>query len=369
VLQRKILLIVILLACFLVSGGYVFAQPNHEPTFMIPYNVLENGLGGKILQFVTNSEGREQVLTIPVNEILFKLVPKYDEYGRVASISLSKEPKFNYVYNDVGFSGKSKTSAFVYPIFTQAAYSKNGFYDYYNKKCDSKCLTVSIPSNFEGSYSSSIVGSFVLSTLNYSYITDIDIDKNPDILKQYKRIIVLHNEYVTKKEFDAITSHPDTLYLYPNALYAEVKSDYTTNTITLVRGHAYPDNDIRNGFNWLADNSRYEYNVSCDNWTFYTKANKTLLNCYPEYRLIHDSELLKYLQKEDPSNIPYDIGYWLRYPHQPNTIHRLLADFDVSGEHIPEWVANPAIWFLSGKITEAEFSKIMEYLYEIKAFQ
>ena len=65
---------------------------------------------------------------------------------------------------------------------------------------------------------------------------DEDVDKNPDILKQYKRIIVLHNEYVTKKEFDAITSHPDVVFLYPNALYAQVEANYTSNTITLVHG-------------------------------------------------------------------------------------------------------------------------------------
>jgi len=368
-LQRKILLIVILLSGFSISGGLVYAQSNFESIPIIPFDVAENELHLKVLQYVTNSEGREQIVNIPVDEILFKLVPKYDEYGRVTSMFLSKDPKFNDIYKKIGFFTKSTTTAFVYPIFTQAAYSKDGFYDYYNEKCDSKCLTVTIPSNFKGSYSSSIIGSYVLSTLNYSYITDIDIDKNPDILKQYKRIIVLHNEYVTKKEYDAISNHPDTIYLYPNALYAEVKSDYATNTITLVRGHGYPDINIKNAFNRIIDNSRYEYNVSCDNWTFYLRENKTLLNCYPEVRLIHDPELLKYLQKDDPSDIPYDIGYWLRYSHQPETTHGLLADFDVSGEHIPAWVANPAIWFLSGKITEAEFSKIIEYLYEIKAFQ
>jgi hypothetical protein len=54
--------------------------------------------------------------------------------------------------------------------------------------------------------------------------------------KYHDRVIVLPNEYVTKKEFDAIASHPDMIFLYPNALYAEVKTDYASNTITLVRG-------------------------------------------------------------------------------------------------------------------------------------
>jgi hypothetical protein len=225
-------------------------------------------------------------------------------------------------------------------------------------------LTISIPNNFKGTYSSSIVGSYVLSTLNYSYITDVDIDKNPDILKQYKRVIVLHNEYVTKKEFDAITNHPDVVYLYPNALYAEVKSDYTTNTITLVRGHGYPDQDIRNGFGWGSDNSKYEYNVNCDDWTFYTKANKTMLNCYPEYAMLYLPEMLVLLQKADPTELLDDTSNWLRYPNDLNYSRELLLDYDINGTLIPQWVVNPAQWVLNGEINKSEFLGMLDYLYK-----
>ncbi len=363
-MQRKILPIVILLVSFSVSGGIVFAQSNHELIFINSYTVPENELGTKVFQFVTNSEGKKQVLTVPVDEIIFKIIPKYDEYGNMVSVSLSKDPKFNDLYRKAEFSDKSYPAAFVYPIFTQAAYSENGFYDYYNKKCDSKCLTVSIPNNFKGTYSSSVIGSYVLSTLNYSYITDIDIDKNPDILKQYKRIIVLHNEYVTKKEFGAITSHPDVIYFYPNALYAEVKSDYTTNTITLVRGHGYPEPEVRNGFNWRSDNSRYEYNVSCYDWTFYLKGNKTMLNCYPEYKMLYAPEILVLLKNADPTKLLEDTGNWLRYQNDKHYAHSLLADYDVNGTYIPLWVANPAQWVLDGEIHKSDFLKIVEYLYK-----
>ncbi len=362
-LQRKFLLIVILLAGFSVSGGIVFAQSNHEPSFIISFNVLKNTVP-KVIQFVSNSEGREQVLTISLDDLIFKTLPKYDEAGRMTALSLAKDPKFNDLYRKIGFTSKSQTTAFVYPIFTQAAYSKNGFYDYYTKKCDSKCLTVSIPSDFKGSYSSSIVGSFVLSTLNYSFITDVDIDKNPDILKQYKRIIILHNEYVTKKEFDAITNHPDTIYLYPNALYTEVKSDYTSNTITLVRGHGYPEPDFRNGFNWASDNSKYEYNVSCDSWTFYIKVGKTMLNCYPEYRMLYSPEMLVLLQNPDPSQLLDDTANWLRYQGDSHYAHALLADYDINGTYIPPWVANPAQWVINNNIHRSEFLGLVDYLYK-----
>jgi len=362
-LKRKILVIVILLAGFSVSGGYVFAQSNHEPIFIISFGVLQN-IAGKFIQFVSNSEGQEQVLTVPVDDLIFETLPKYNENGRMIALSLAKDPKFNDLYRKIGFHSKSQTTAFVYPIFTQAAYSKNGFYDYYHKRCDSSCLTVSIPSDFKGSYSSSIVGSFVLSTLNYSFITDVDIDKNPDILKQYKRIIILHNEYVTKKEFDAITNHPDTVYFYPNALYAEVKSDYTSNTITLVRGHGYPEPNLRNGFNWTPDNSKYEYDVSCDNWTFYLKADKTMLNCYPEYKMVYSPAMLLLLQNPDPTVLLDDTANWLRYQGNLHYAHVLLADYDINGTYIPPWVSNPAQWVITNQIHKSEFLELIDYLYK-----
>ena len=45
---------------------------------------------------------------------------------------------------------------------------------------------------------------------------------------------MLHNEYVTQAMFDAITNHPNVIYLYPNALYAEIEVDYENNLITLI---------------------------------------------------------------------------------------------------------------------------------------
>jgi hypothetical protein len=128
----------------------------------------------------------------------------------------------------------------------------------------------------------------VLKLLGYAFVTDVDVDKNPAILAKYKKVIVLHNEYLTKKEFDAITSHPNVVYLYPNALYAEVKTDYTKNTITLIRGHNYPSKEIRNGFDWKFDNSQMEYDTDCKKMQFYKINNGWMLNCYPE-NIVHKS--------------------------------------------------------------------------------
>ncbi|HEV2193404.1 MAG TPA: hypothetical protein VGR54_07300 [Nitrosopumilaceae archaeon] len=247
---------------------------------------------GEILTAIIRIEGKKETVNIQLSRVLFKVNPHYDRDGEVTSLDMTLRPEMHDKYKKIGFAEKSKKTVFVYPIFTQAAYGNNGFYDYYKKRCDTKCLTVNIPTKFQNTYTASGTAGLVLKLLNYSHITDIEVDKNPDILKKYDRIIILHNEYVTKKEFDAITHHPNVVYLYPNALYAEVKTDYNKNTIILVRGHGYPSINMANGFGWKYDNSKLEYDVKCENWKFYKINNGKMLNCYPEIAIASDQLLL-----------------------------------------------------------------------------
>ena len=73
------------------------------------------------------------------------------------------------------------------------------------------------------------------------FLLILTVDQNPEILQNYDTVILLHNEYVTKKQFDAISTHPNLIFLHPNALYAlEIDVNYDTNTMTLIRGHDYP---------------------------------------------------------------------------------------------------------------------------------
>ena len=190
-------------------------------------------------------------------------------------------------------------SVVIYPIFTDSAYSEMGFYSYYNKKCDTKCLEVQIQNNFMPQANSSTIQ--VLNELGYPIITDIDVDKNPSILKNYNKVIVLHNEYVTKNEFQAITNHPNVLYLFPNALYAEVQPNYAKNTIKLVRGHSYPKQEISNGFDWKFDNSKYEKDVGCKDMKFYKISNGWMLNCYPHNKVAKSVTLLKAIKNLNAS--------------------------------------------------------------------
>jgi hypothetical protein len=181
----------------------------------------------------------------------------------------------------------------VVPIFTKTAYVDGGFYDFYSGKCDERCIN-SVPIQYElpMAYTSSASTIKVLSLLGYPMITDIEIEKEPNILKKFDKVILLHNEYVTQKEFEAITNHPKVLYLYPNALYAKIEYDQQNYTIALIRGHGYPNLDIRNGFDWKFDNSQFEYDINCQEWKFYEIENGAMLNCYPESRIVKDKDLL-----------------------------------------------------------------------------
>jgi hypothetical protein len=181
----------------------------------------------------------------------------------------------------------------IIPVFTASAYSEGKFYAYYGDQCDSSCLTTAINPQIQLGYTGSGKAVNILRSLGYYTLTDIDVDKNPKILSQYDKVIVLHNEYITQNEFDAITTHPHVIYLYPNSLYAKIYANYTKNTITLVRGHGYPDLKIRNGFDWKFDNSQFEYDVQCKNWKFDNINNGIMLDCYPENHLTNNITLLK----------------------------------------------------------------------------
>jgi hypothetical protein len=195
--------------------------------------------------------------------------------------------------DQVSVQNDTKKAVVIIPVFTASAYSEHGFYAYFSGQCNSSCLTLKIDPEISLGYTSSGKAVKILESLGYYTITDIDVDKNPKILSQYDKVIVLHNEYVTQNEFDAITTHPHVIYLFPNSIYAKVYAIYTKNTITLIRGHQYPNLKIRNGFDWKFDNSPFEYDTLCKNWKFDKIKNGIMLNCYPENHLANNIALFK----------------------------------------------------------------------------
>ena len=197
----------------------------------------------------------------------------------------SKMPELDY-YSDYESLRPTTKAVVVYPIFTQSAYEWKGIHDYYAGYCDS-CLSTPIQEYYEKTFASSGNGYRILEFLGYEAIDDIDIDKNPAILEKYDKVILLHNEFVTRAEFEAITQHPNVIYLYPHALTSEIQADYSTNTISLIRGPGFPDENVVNGFDWEFDNSEFFDDWSCVNWKFYEINNGYMLNCYPETELPH----------------------------------------------------------------------------------
>lgn len=197
------------------------------------------------------------------------------------SLALGLNPNQIDKYNEVAVWNDPQKTVVVYPYFTYSAYYEPGFYTYYNGKCDD-CTTAKLVQPAI-QYTSSGIGHQALTLLGYATINDIDIDKNPSILQQFDKVIMLHNEYVTRAMFDAITNHPNVIYLYPNALYAEIEVDYIDETITLIRGHNYPEPEIENGFDWEFDNTHpYEYDSECLEMEVYQIKNGWMTNCYPE---------------------------------------------------------------------------------------
>jgi len=206
------------------------------------------------------------------------------------SLLLGLNPNKMDMYNEVALWNDPQKTVVVYPYFTFVAYNEPGFYTYYRGECDD-CTTAKFvpPTLFYNEYVSSGIGHQALTLLGYPTITDTDIDQNPGILQHFDKVIMLHNEYVTRTMFDAITSHPNVVYLYPNALYAEIEVDYVDETITLIRGHNYPEPEISNGFDWEFDNTHpYEYDSLCADMKFYQIENGWMTNCYPENFFLKD---------------------------------------------------------------------------------
>jgi len=187
-------------------------------------------------------------------------------------------------------------SVVVYPILTQSAYSWKGIHDFYVGYCDD-CTSISIDKSYDPIYSVGGNAFRVLEFLGYDVIDDIDIDKNPKILQQYDSVILLHNEFATMNQYEAIMSHNNVIYLYPGSLRSVVSVDYDANMLTLTRGPGYPTNNVDNGFDWAFDNFEYFSDTTCNEWGFSEINNGFMLNCYPEYAILAESKILEKIKE------------------------------------------------------------------------
>jgi hypothetical protein len=224
------------------------------------------------------------------------LVDPSDGLSKWKSTMLGLHPGNMDAYNEIALWNDPQSAVVVFPYFTFTAYQPQGFYDYFKGDCDDCTTTEFVQPTSK--YTSSGKAHQALTLLGYNSITDIEIDNDPNILQQFDKVIMLHNEYVTRAMFDAITSHPNVIYLFPNALYAEIEVNYVDQTMTLIRGHNYPENEITNGFDWPFDNTHpYEYDSDCWNMEFYKIGGAWMTTCYPENLfLVNTEQIFKILK-------------------------------------------------------------------------
>ena len=247
--------------------------------------------------------GEGEIITSPESDLFdvyaYESDLKVDSMGNyVASYMHFKLKKGNEdIYREIRVTPDSQEAVVIAPIFTITAYTEPGFYDYFKGECDTSCIqSVPIKYDLTPTLGTSENAIRILKLLGYPVVTDIEIDKQPDLLNQFDKVILLHNEYITRTEFDAIIDHPKVIYLYPNALYAEISVDYDNQTITLLRGHNFPEQYIRNGFDWKFDNSELEYDDCRNNWEFSEIDNGIMLSCYPENFIYKEYDLLKFIK-------------------------------------------------------------------------
>ena len=279
-MKRKNFIIIGIVVTIIVASFVYFTLKNYDSEIKTEYVELETSSLFRVM------------LTVEDYEI-------WQNGGPIEKAVLFPKSENSEIYKEIEVSNIEEKIIVVIPIFTAKAYEEPGFYTYYRGECDKSCLKLELKdrNQYTFDFRSSGQAIQVMNLLGYKFITDLEIHNNPSTLSEFDKVIILHNEYVTRAEFDAIISHPNVIFLYPNALYAEIEYDENENTIKLLRGHNYPTSDIQNGFDWEFDNTHpYEYDTQCQTLEFYEIVNGHMLNCYPD-RLIHNNyELLKMLK-------------------------------------------------------------------------
>ena len=68
--------------------------------------------------------------------------------------------------------------------------------------------------------------------------------------------------------------------------------------MTLIRGHNYPQPEIKNGFDYAIEEQfhKYEYDDECFDWKYSKFENGYALNCYPDAGIWEKPSILVELQ-------------------------------------------------------------------------
>ena len=272
--------------------GFVILSNFYDSSSVSSKNIMnDNSVVKKIIDSSLSESNVQFVPRLETNFDFFLTLADYDRLTQQGIDTLQDEVRIELrsdLMDEYDLLSAPDNAVVIYPTFTSAAYSEPGFYTFFRGECDESCITDLSFENPTLHFTSGSISTQLLYLLGYDFLLDETVDKNPEILKNYDKIILFHNEYVTKKMFDAISTHPNIIYLFPNALYAEIDVNHDDKTMTLIRGHNYPEFEIANGFDYEIEQRfhDYEYDTDCYDWEFIEFENGFALNCYPDL-MIH----------------------------------------------------------------------------------
>ncbi len=218
-------------------------------------------VGGSIFAFM-NNQGPEVVDTKVTNTLEKEDGANEPTLGIGAQIALANQ--------NVQNNCPTCSIAIVKPVFTHSAYQKGAFYTFYDRhkndattQYDLNMLTTQVLNGWGQSRGALVYFYPLIKNNTINVITDVDVHNND--ITQYKKLILLHSEYVTQQYYDNLRNFVEkggTLILFDaNSLYAEVLYDNVANTITLRLGHSWSFDGTRAeksvGERWEQENQEF----------------------------------------------------------------------------------------------------------------
>ena len=72
--------------------------------------------------------------------------------------------------------------------------------------------------------------------------------------------------------------------------------------------------------------------------------------------------MIQLLHNKNPAYLSNDLIDWSKSSDDPNMVAKLLGDYDIKGKHIPHWVRICTDLYISGEISQDDFSNMLKHL-------
>lgn len=197
-------------------------------------------------------------------------------------IEITSPPSITKTKNSTNGIYNAPRLAVVSPLFTDAAYNVDGFYEFYPKfdtvlqgkhvTMDLNLLTSQIPPyDIETKNAALLLNAHLdqISAADISNISDEDVHQgyifNKDGSNAYDALFLLHDEYATTESYSNLRQFVNNggtvVFIDGNVQYAEVSYNADMHTVTLVRGHdwkftgSFAEKNVRE--RWLSENREW----------------------------------------------------------------------------------------------------------------